>query len=42
MAPVWIRCRCDIRASPGLLEYQKARGDDSLSPVMMKLARGSS
>jgi hypothetical protein len=24
----------------GLLEYQKARGDDSLSPVMMKLARG--
>jgi hypothetical protein len=24
----------------GLLEYQKARGDDSLSPVIMKLARG--
>jgi hypothetical protein len=24
----------------GLLEYQKARGDDSLSPVMVKLARG--
>ena len=24
----------------GLLEFQRARGDDSLSPVMMKLARG--